>query len=54
MVKECRMNCFFGSEVEGVVCVGAVLFFLFHTTGAVNLKTEASLLIHSLMLMSNP
>ena len=53
MVKEYGMYHFFSTEIKGVVCVGAVLLFLFHTTGAVNHKTETSLSIHSPMLISN-
>ena len=56
MVKEYRMYYFVSTEIKGVVCVGAVLLFLFYTTGAVNHKAETNLLIHSptTMLMSNP
>ena len=54
MVKEYRLYYFNSTEIKGVVCVGAVLLFVFHTSGAVNHKTETSLLIHSPMLISNP
>ena len=47
MVKEYRMYYFFSTEIKGFVCVGAVLLFLFHATGAVNLKTETSLKVIS-------
>ena len=52
MVKEYRMYYFFSTEIKGIVCVGAVLLFLFYTAGAVNHKTETSLSIHSPTLMS--
>ena len=54
MVKEYRMYYFFGPEMKEVVCVGAVLLYLFHATGAVNHKTETSLSIHSPLLISIP
>ena len=53
MVKEYRMYDFFSIKIKGIVGVGAVLLFLFHTTGGVNNKAETSLSVHSPMLMSN-
>ena len=48
------MYYFFNTEIKGIVCVDAVVLFLFYTAGAVNRKTATSLSFHSPMLMNNP